>query len=109
MERYPVITGWKSIWRNSPKIELQVYSIPIKILARFFVDKKQDYSKIYMKSKGTIIAKKKKKPWQSGRNTLSNIKTYSTVIIIKKVWYSQRDRHTDKRNRTEKPKTDQCK
>lgn len=60
MERYPVITGWKSIWRNSPKIELQVYSIPIKILARFFVDKKQDYSKIYMKSKGTIIAKKKK-------------------------------------------------
>lgn len=40
-----------------------------------------------------------------GGKTLTDFKTYSKAKIIKTVWYWQRDRHTDSRNRKQSPET----
>ena len=43
---------------NCPQIDIPVNAIPIEIPARFFYIYRQDYFKIYMKSKGLRIDKR---------------------------------------------------
>lgn len=47
----------------------------------------------------TILKKKNK----GGRHTLPDLKAYHKATVIRIVWYHRKDRHTDRRSRTESP------
>lgn len=41
-----------------------------------------------------------------GGTTLPDMETYYRAAVVKTVWYSQRERHRDQRNKIGKPKID---
>lgn len=82
---------------------MQLSTISIKILARFFIIIDKIILKFIWKDKGTRIAKtilKKNKI----EVILPNFKTYNITTLIKTVPYIYwKDRHIDRWNRIEKP------
>lgn len=87
MARQTLLIDWKiqhSKDVNSPQMIYSFNAIPIKLLARYFVDIDKTILKFIWKRKGTRLVKtvlKKKK--KVGRTTLSNFKTYYRVTVIK--------------------------
>ena len=84
---------------NYSQIEIQVQQITAKYQQDFFVGLE------IRKGKGVMTVKTMKNKNKGGRNQ-SDYRAYY-IAIIKTVWFWQRDKDTDQRNRIENPEITQ--
>ena len=80
---------------------------PVKILTSYFLYINKLVVKFIWRGKSsripnTILKEKKK----VGGLVLSNFKTYYKALVLKTVWYHQKNRHIDQQNRRESPEVD---
>lgn len=77
-----------SVAVNAPRIDLQVYAIPIAIPAKIFVDTAKFIFKFIWKGTSHEITKTiSKMKTQVRRISLPEVKTYRMAVVIRAVWY----------------------
>ena len=86
-----------------PKAIYTLNAIPMKIPMAFFTELEQKNPKIFMEPQKTLNSQSNLEKGKTGSITIPDLKLHYKTIVIKTVWYWDKNRHTDQWKRVGSP------